>query len=270
MSATRTPSAAQLAVAVRNLRQRSPDLEMAASEPLAVIGIGCRFSGGASDPESLWRLIGERRNVASVVPPDRFTADDLRGTRAEASFDICRGAFLDDIDRFDAHFFGVSPREAALMDPQQRMLLEVAWEAMDDAGIPPERLRATSTGVFAAMYNHDYLRYQYSDPEQVVAHTSSGTSPAIATGRIAFLLDLRGPAVIFDTACSSSLVATHFACASLRNRDCDLAIVGGAGLILGPETYVSLSKWGMLAPDGRCKTFDAGADGFGRSGRAAV
>jgi acyl transferase domain-containing protein/NADPH-dependent curcumin reductase CurA len=264
MSSTRTPSAAQLAVAVRNLRQRTADLDLASSEPLAIIGIGCRFAGGIGSPAQLWQLIRERRNVATIVPPDRFTADDLRDAGAASVFDICRGSFLADIERFDAHFFGVSPREAALMDPQQRMLLEVAWEAMDDAGVVPEKLRGSTTGVFAAIYNHDYLRYQYADPARVVAHTSSGTSPAIAAGRIAFLLDLRGPAVIFDTACSSSLVATHYACASLRNRDCDMAIVGGAGLILGPETYASLGKWGMLAPDGRCKTFDSRADGFGR------
>lgn len=264
MTATRTPSAAKLAVAVRGLREKSPELELAGSEPLAIIGIGCRFAGNVTDPDGLWDLMRERRNVAGEVPPDRFTREDLRGSSAAAAFEYCRGAFLQDIDRFDAQYFGVAPREAALMDPQQRMLLEVAWEAIEDAGIAPDRLRGTATGVFAAIYNHDFLRYRYADPDQVVAHTSSGASPAIAAGRIAFLLDLRGPAVIFDTACSSSLVATHFACASLRSRECDLALVGGSGLILGPETFVSLSKWGMLAPDGRCKTFDAGADGFGR------
>ncbi len=251
-------------MAVRGLRDKSPELELAASEPLAIIGLGCRFAGGVIDPDGLWNLLRERRNVAGDVPSDRFTRADLRGPNAAAAFEYCRGAFLQDIDRFDAHYFGIAPREAALMDPQQRMLLEVAWEAMEDAGIAPESLRGSSTGVFAALYNHDFLRYCYTDPEQVAAHTSSGASPAIAAGRIAFLLDLRGPAVIIDTACSSSLVATHFACASLRSRECDLALVGGSGLILGPETFVSLSKWGMLAPDGRCKTFDASANGFGR------
>ncbi len=200
----------------------------------------------------------------TVIPADRFDVDDFRDDSAGATIATREAAMLDDIERFDAHFFGISPREAAQMDPQQRLLLEVVWEALDDAGQVPERLRGSATGVFAALYNHDYLRYQHADIDKLVAYTTSGTSPAIAAGRISFLLDLRGPALVIDTACSSSLVATHLACASLRSRECDLGIVGGAGLILGPETFVSMSKWGMLAPDGRCKTFDARANGFGR------
>jgi acyl transferase domain-containing protein/NADP-dependent 3-hydroxy acid dehydrogenase YdfG len=271
MTTIRTTSGAKMALAARKLRETTPDFELAAAEPLAIIGIGCRFAGGVTDTESLWKLLESRRNVATGAPPDRFTADDLNGAIPDTAPDLLQGAFLDDIDRFDAHYFGIAPREAAHMDPQQRMLLEVSIEAIEDAGLLPERLRGSATGVFAAVYNHDFLRYQHADVGRIVAHTVSGTSPAIAAGRISFLLDLSGPAIIIDTACSSSLVAAHLACMSLRNRECDLAIVGGAGLILGPETYLSLGKWGMLAPDGRCKTFDARADGFGRGeGGAAV
>ena len=270
MTTMRTTSGAKIALAARKLRENTPDFELAAAEPLAIIGIGCRFAGGVTDSDSLWKLLESRRNVATGAPPDRFRADDLRGTIPDTAPDLLQGAFLDDIERFDAHYFGISPREAAHMDPQQRMLLEVSIEAIEDAGLLPERLRGSATGVFAAIYNHDFLRYQHADVDRIAAHTASGTSPAIAAGRISFLLDLSGPAIIIDTACSSSLVAAHLACTSLRNRECDLAIVGGAGLILGPETYLSLSKWGMLAPDGRCKTFDARADGFGRGEGGAV
>lgn len=164
MTSARTISAARLAVAVRGLRDKSPELELAGSEPLAIVGLGCRFAGGVVDPDGLWNLLRERRNVSGDVPADRFTRADLRGPNAAAAFEYCRGAFLKDIDRFDAHYFGIAPREAALMDPQQRMFLEVAWEAMEDAGIAPERLRGSSTGVFAAIYNHDFLRYRYADP----------------------------------------------------------------------------------------------------------
>ncbi|MEA3087763.1 MAG: hypothetical protein QOC89_5460 [Paraburkholderia sp.] len=270
MTTMRTMSGAKIALAALKLREKTLDFELAAAEPLAIIGIGCRFAGGVTDTDSLWKLLESRRNVATEAPPDRFTADDLRGTIPDTAPDLLKGAFLDDIDRFDAHYFGIAPREAAHMDPQQRMLLELSIEAIEDAGLLAERLRGSATGVFAAIYNHDFLRYQHADADQIAAHTASGTSPAIAAGRISFLLDLSGPAIIIDTACSSSLVAAHLACTSLRNRECDLAIVGGAGLLLGPETYLSLGKWGMLAPDGRCKTFDARADGFGRGEGGAV
>lgn len=264
MSASRSLSAARLAVAVRDVRSRIEGVDVLGSEPLAVIGIACRFPGGVGDPQRYWQLICDRGDAVRGIPGDRFDADAFDGKDGRAFMATHQGAFLDEIDRFDGQFFGISPREAALMDPQQRMLLEVSWEALEDAGQVPERLRGSATGVFIGAYSHDYLRYQYADPARVVAHTSTGTSLAIASGRIAFLFDLRGPAVTVDTACSSSLVAVHVACTSLRNRDCDLAIIGGAGLILGPETYISVSNWGMLAADGRCKTFDARADGFGR------
>jgi acyl transferase domain-containing protein/NADPH:quinone reductase-like Zn-dependent oxidoreductase/NAD(P)-dependent dehydrogenase (short-subunit alcohol dehydrogenase family)/acyl carrier protein len=270
MTAMRTLSGAKIALAARQFRENTPDIELSAAEPLAIIGIGCRFAGGVTDSETLWNLLKSGRNVTSNMPFDRLSNHDLRDGNVEISPDGLRGAFLDDIDRFDADYFGIAPREAAHMDPQQRMLLELSIEAIEDAGLLVERLRRSATGVFAAIYNHDFLRYQHAHPDRIAAHTASGTSPAIAAGRISFLLDLNGPSIIIDTACSSSLVAAHLACTSLRNRECDLAIVGGAGLILGPETYLSLSKWGMLAPDGRCKTFDARADGFGRGEGGAV
>ena len=176
------------------------------------------------------------------VSKERFDVDVFYDPDQNAPGKVItrEGGFLDDIDAFDAAFFGIAPREAALMDPQQRMLLEVAWEALEDAGLTAGRLEGSRTGVFVAIYNHDYLRYQYADPDRVEAYTSSGTAYSIAAGRLAYLYDLRGPAVVVDTACSSSLVAVHEACQSLRSGECDAAVVGGSGLILGPETAVSL------------------------------
>lgn len=264
MSDARTSSAARLAIAVREARAKADSLDLIQAEPLAIIGMACRFPGGNDDPEALWSFVRGRGDAVATIPTERFAVDDFAREGNPARIATREAAFLQDIDRFDAQFFGIAPREAAQMDPQQRLLLEVTWEALDDAGQLPERLRGSSTGVFTAVYNHDYLRYQHAAIDKLLAYTTSGTAPAIAAGRVAFLLDLRGPAVVIDTACSSSLVAAHIACASLRSRECDLAIVAGAGLILGPETFVSMSKWGMLAPDGRCKTFDARANGFGR------
>ena len=259
-------SAARLALQARQARERAADVEAVRSEPIAIVGLGCRFPGGAFDPDGLWRLLAGGVDAVREVSRERFDVDVFFDPDQNAPGKVMtrEGGFLENIDAFDAAFFGIAPREASLMDPQQRMLLEVAWEALEDAGLTARRLEGSRTGVFVAIYNHDYLRYQYADPDRVEAYTSSGTAYSIAAGRLAYLYDLRGPAVVVDTACSSSLVAVHEACQSLRSGECDAAVVGGSGLVLGPETGVSLSRFGMLSRDGRCKTFDASADGFGR------
>ncbi|MFO1456199.1 MAG: type I polyketide synthase [Steroidobacteraceae bacterium] len=264
MSDARSQSAARIAIAVREARSKVDSLNLIQAEPLAIIGMACRFPGGIDDPAALWNFVRARGDAVATIPGERFDIEEFSGEGSAARIATREAALLRDIDRFDAQFFGIAPREAAQMDPQQRLLLEVSWEALDDAGQLPERLRGSATGVFTAVYNHDYLRYQHAAIDKLLAYTTSGTAPAIAAGRVSFLLDLRGPAIVIDTACSSSLVAAHLACTSLRNRESNLAIVAGAGLILGPETFVSMSKWGMLAPDGRCKSFDARANGFGR------
>ncbi|HKO92510.1 MAG TPA: type I polyketide synthase, partial [Polyangiaceae bacterium] len=235
------------------------------NEPIAIVGIGCRFPGGASGPAEFWRLLGQGFDATSDVPPERWAADEFYDPNPEAAGKAYtkRGAFLDRVDGFDAEFFGISPREAAGMDPQQRLLLEVVWEALEDAGIAPARLRGSSTGVWVGLCVDDYARLS-TDAADIDAYNTLGNTRSVAAGRISYVLDLHGPAVQLDTACSSSLVAIHQACQSLRLRECDLGLVGGVNLMLAPEPTVALCKLRALAPDGHCKTFDASADGYGR------
>ena len=257
-------SSARLALTTAKLRAAHPDAELLGSEPIAITGIGCRFPGGASSADSYWDLL--RRGVDAVreIPADRWDAGSFFSTDVAAPGQMNGrwGGFLDDVDSFDPMFFGVSPREAVNMDPQQRLLLEVAWEALWDAGHAPASLAGSSTGVFIAIYNTDYARLLLKETDAINAHTCAGASHSMGSGRISFLLDLRGPSVSIDTACSSSLMAVHLACQSLRAGDCRTALAGGVSVMLTPEHYLSLSKLNMLSPDGRCKTFDAGADGF--------
>ena len=237
-----------------------------AAEPVAVVGIGCRFPGHVVGPEGYWRLLVDGEDAISEVPADRWDAeafydpDPLTLGRMTTK----RGGFVSDIGRFDADFFGITPREAAAMDPQQRMLLEVAWEALEHAGIPSDSLSGSRTGVMMGVYYNEYQSLSAQSPEMVSAYTGTGNAHSVTVGRIAYLLGLRGPAVAVDTACSSSLVAVHLACQSLRLRETDLALAGGVNVILRPETQIAISAWGLLSADGRCKTFDASADGFVR------
>ena len=237
-----------------------------AAEPVAVVGIGCRFPGDVVGPERYWRLLVDGEDAISEVPADRWDADafydpdPLTPGRMTTKW----GGFVSDIARFDADFFGITPREAAAMDPQQRMLLEVAWEAFEHAGIPPDSLSGSRTGVMMGVYYNEYQSLSAQSPEMVSAYTGTGNAHSVTVGRIAYLLGLRGPAVAVDTACSSSLVAVHLACQSLRLRETDIALAGGVNVILRPETQIAISAWGLLSADGRCKTFDASADGFVR------
>jgi acyl transferase domain-containing protein len=235
-------------------------------EPIAIIGIGCRFPG-ASDCDALWRLLRDGRDIIGEVPRERW---DVARYYAPPPIHAGRmttrwGGFLDDVDRFDAAFFGISPREAAFMDPQQRVLLEVAWHAIEDAGIPAPELAESNTGVFVGVTNYDYSRLPCREPATMDAYSSTGNILAIIANRLSHVLNLRGPSIAVDTACSSSLVALHLACQSLAAGDCDAALAGGVNLILGPEATISLSQRGLMSPDGRCKTFDASANGYVRS-----
>jgi phthiocerol/phenolphthiocerol synthesis type-I polyketide synthase B len=245
---------------------------VAVAEPVAVVGIGCRFPGDVTGPESFWDLLVEGRSAISRIPADRWDADafyhpdPLTPGRMTTKW----GGFVPDIAGFDAEFFGITPREAAAMDPQQRMLLEVAWEALEHAGIPPDSLGGSRTGVMMGVYFNEYQSMLAANAESVDAYSGTGNAHSITVGRISYLLGLRGPAVAVDTACSSSLVAVHLACQSLRLRETDLALAGGVSITLRPETQIAISAWGLLSPQGRCATFDAAADGFVRGEGAGV
>lgn len=253
------------AVELKNLQSRLERFERARTEPIAVIGMGCRFPGGADDPERFWKLLHEGRDAIRGIPPDRWDVDAYYhpDPRAPGKMSTRQGGFLDRVDEFDPYFFGISPRECNAMDPQQRLLLEVAWEALEDAGQAIERLRGSQTAVCVGAFSYDYALLQQSLPEAIDVYGISGVGSTIA-GRLAFLLDLRGPALAVDTACSSSLTAVHLACQSLRSGESQLAVAGGVNLMLSPVGTIALTKLQALAPDGRCKTFDARADGMAR------
>ena len=250
---------------VRDLKARLEASERRANEPIAVVGVGLRFPG-ASDPDSFWRLLHEGRDAIGEIPTDRWDLDAYFDPRPQTPGKMYtrHGGFLDGVDLFDPHVFGISPREAASMDPQQRILLEVAWTALEDAGIAPDGLKESATGVFVGIAGSDYSRLVLSDPARVDVYAASGTAFSVAAGRISYLLGLSGPSLAVDTACSSSLVAVHLAAQSLRSGECRLALAGGVNLILLPAVHVNFCQAGMLAPDGRCKTFDAAADGYVR------
>jgi acyl transferase domain-containing protein/acyl carrier protein len=226
-------------------------------ESIAVVGLACRMPGAPS-AAAFWALLEAGADATRDLPDGRWTPT-LDAPRP-------RGGFLDDVEHFDASFFGISPREAANMDPQQRLFLELAWEALEDAAIPLRVVRRGVTGVFAGVSVADYGRGRDLDPTYV----ATGTSLNVVPGRVSYALGLRGPSVAVDTACSSSLVALHLACGALRASECDVALAGGVNLILSPDGFVALSKARMLAADGRCKTFDEAADGYGRGEGGAV
>ncbi len=253
------------AIELKNLQSKLDAVERTKTEPIAVIGIGCRFPGGASEPEAYWRLLRDGVDAIREVPRDRWNVDEYYhpDPRAPGKMNTRRGGFLDRVDGFDPYFFGISPRECAAMDPQQRLFLEVGWEALEDAGQAIDRLRGSQTGVYVGVFGDDYATLQQADPERIDVYGVSGAGCLIA-GRLSFLLDLRGPCVAVDTACSSSLTAIHLACQGLRSGEIDLAVVGGVNLILSPVSTISLTKIQALSPDGRCKTFDARADGMAR------
>jgi acyl transferase domain-containing protein/acyl carrier protein len=267
------PSVEELArhLAGGSATRSAPAAVTRTSEPIAIVGIACRFPL-APDPQAFWRLLRGGVDATRTVPPDRWDADALYDPDPQApdTINTRRGAFLDRVDLFDPMFFGISPREACEMDPQQRLALELAWEALEDAGIPPRSLAGSRTGVFMGVIFRDYADLHRAVDAPVTSHTGPGTSLAIVANRISYLFGLRGPSLAVDTACSSSLVSAHLACQSLRDGECQVALAGGVNLILYPGITVELTKFGGLSGDGRCKAFDARADGFARGEGAGM
>ncbi len=246
-------------------------MEQQPAEPIALVGIGCRFPG-ADGPEAYWRLLREGRDAITEVPTGRWGADDFYhpDPATPGKTNSRWGGFLDQVDGFDYPFFGLSAEEAAAMDPQQRLLLEVAWEALEDAGQVPAKLAASQTGVFAGIMHFDYGHLHLGRRDQIGPLTGPGMSLSIAANRLSYLLDLRGPSMAIDTACSSSLVATHLACASLRRGECDLALAGGVSLLLSAAGHIFFTKAGVMSPDGCCRVLDASANGVVRGEGAGV
>ncbi|MFT4042003.1 MAG: type I polyketide synthase [Gordonia sp. (in: high G+C Gram-positive bacteria)] len=242
------------------------------AEPIAVIGIGCRLPGGVHGPQDYWSLLTSGRDAVVEVPADRWDAEEYYDPdpMAPGRMPSKWGGFLSDISGFDADFFGITPREAQAMDPQQRILLEVAWEGLHNAGYSPENLSGVRASVMIGVYYNEYQNNTVADRETIDAYSATGNAHSVTVGRIAYLLGLRGPAVAVDTACSSSLVSLHLACQSLRSRETDLGVAGGVNLIQRPETQLALGKWGMLSPRGHCNAFDVAADGFVRGEGAGV
>lgn len=240
---------------------------------VGVVGMGCRFPGGGNGPDAFWRMLSEGRDAVREVPPDRWDVDAWYDPDAgKANRIACHGGgFLDKVDGFDAEFFRLSPREILSMDPQHRLLLEVAWEALEHAGIPPATLKGKKVGVFVGISTNDYAGLLTDDPALATdSYFLSGNALNFAAGRIAYTLGFNGPAVAIDTACSSSLVALHLAAQALQAGDCDLALAGGVNLILSPFSSLVASRARMLSPSGRCRAFDAGADGMVRGEGAGL
>jgi 3-oxoacyl-(acyl-carrier-protein) synthase/SAM-dependent methyltransferase/acyl carrier protein len=254
-------------VEIRRLRADLEACQRGQFEPVAILGMAVRLPGGVVSTERFWEALAAGEDLITTVPPERWDTQAFASVDSDepgTMYDI-HGGFLSDLDAFDAEFFGIHPREAASMDPQQRILLELTWEALERGNIDPRSLMKTRTGVYLGMTNSDYGRLLLQDPRLVDGYSGVGAAGSIAAGRIAYALGTHGPAMVIDTACSSSLVAVHQAVQSLRRQETDLAIVGATNLILSPEMNIAFSRTRMLSRDGRCKTFDASAEGYVRA-----
>lgn len=254
--------------ALKDLRGRLSSMESKQVEPIAIIGTSCRFPGGATTPEAFWQLLQNGVDAIAEVPADRWEVDRFYDSNPDAPGKMIsrNGGFIDQVDQLDSHFFGISPREAVSLDPQQRLLLETSWEALERAGIAPAHLAGGLTAVYIGISSNDYtqLSAKSGTLDRIDPYIGTGGAFSVAAGRLSYLLGLQGPNLAVDTACSSSLVAVHLACQALRSDQANLAIVGGVNLILTPEGSIYMSKARALSPDGRCKTFAADADGYGR------
>lgn len=255
-------------LAIERLEEKVQRLDSAQHEPIAIVGIGCRFPGAGRGPERFWQFLMQGGDAISEIPSSRWPAESYYDPDPERPGTMYSrfGGFIPDLGSFDERVFGISPREADRMDPQQRLLLECSWSALEDAGYPPRSMNGSRTGVYFGLCSDEYsqafaVRDGFAD---IDAYTFTGATFSIAAGRVSYLLGLIGPAMVVDTACSSSLVCVHLACQALRARECDMALAGGATAILSPAGMICMSRLRALSPDGRCKTFDAGADGYAR------
>jgi niddamycin polyketide synthase 4/5 len=263
----------RMSAELTSARDRLHEAEQRRTEPIAVVGVGCRYPGGVSSPEQLWQVVAERRDAVSGLPVNRGW--DLTGfydptSETPGSSSTRSGGFLHEADQFDAEFFDISPREAAALDPQQRLLLETSWEALERAGIDPRSLRGSQVGVFVGSNIQDYAHVLDAAGQAAHGYVVTGTNGSMVSGRISYTLGLQGPSETIDTACSSSLVALHQAVRALRDRECVAALAGGATVLSTPRAFAEFTRQRALAPDGRCKAFGQGADGFGLAEGAGV
>ena len=266
-SESQLTSVKQALLALQAARKKIDALEKQQSEPIAIIGLGCRFPGDIDSPEDFWDLLMSGKDTIATIPESRWNSEAYYSPNYDEAGKIIttKGSFFSQVQESDPEFFGISPREAKNMDPQQHLLLEVCWEALEHANIIPEALAGSRTGVFIGICNQDFSLLSMSrDKTDIDAYMTTGMAHSVASGRLSYTLGLEGPCVAIDTACSSSLVSVHLACQSLRNLECDLAITGGVNLTLTPETSIDFSRNRMLSPDGKCKAFSSNANGFGR------
>jgi len=269
-TATDTEIVKKLYISFKKTQNKLAELENARKEPIAIIGMGCRFPGGSENPEAFWNMLINGRNGRSEIPRERwdiekyYDPDPYEPGKMHTRW----ASFLSDsiLSQFDVSFFGISPKESETLDPQQRLLLEVSWEAFENAGIAVDHLRDKQVGVYVGICSDDLKAALFgSDLNEVNQYTLTGISFSCASGRLSYFMNLNGPNFAVDTACSSSMVALDLACQGLRNNKADMALVAGVNLLMTPSAFVYFTKLGALSPDGRCKTFDASADGFARS-----